>query len=335
MKKKSRSLLLMLLLVLTVVTGCGSGAKDAGTGKTIALKLGHGHPPSSEFHLGVQKFAELVDKKTNGNVKISIYHSSQLGDEQELSEGIRMGTIDMALLGSSSVSKFEQQFMMFDLPYIFRNHEHADKVLDGEIGKIFADKFEKKGLKVLGYWESGFRHYLNNKRPIKSPKDMEGLKIRTPQSPVQVATAKAVGASPVPINFSELYLACQQGIVDGQEGPVFAIKSAKFYEVQKYMVLDGHIYTVMVLGMNPKRFASLSADNQKAIMEAAREAGLYERKLLRANEQDQINFLEKEGKMIIERNPDKAEWLKATKPVYDELAKKLDNDLIQKVINTK
>ena len=334
MKKKSVALFLVLMWVLVVAAGCG-GAKNASSGKTVAIKLGHGHPASSEFHLGAQKFAELVDKKTNGNVKITIYHSGQLGDEQELSEGLRMGTIDMALLGSSSVSKFEPNFMMFDLPYIFRDHAHADKVLDGEVGNIFVDKFEKKGLKVLGYWESGFRHYLNNKRPIKTPKDMEGLKIRTPQSPVQVATTKALGASPVPLNFSELYMACQQGTVDGQEGPVFAIKSAKFYEVQKYMVLDGHIYTVMVLGMNPKLFGSLSADNQKAILEAAKEASLYERKLLRDHEQEQIAFLEKEGKMIIEKNPDKSEWLKATKPVYDEFGKKLDNDLIQKVINTR
>lgn len=335
MKKKNLALILVVLLMAAVAAGCGGSPKNGTAGKTVTLKLGHSHPTTSEFHLGAQKFAELVDKKTNGAVKISIYHSSQLGDEQELSEGIRMGTIDMALLGSSSVSKFEPGFMVFDLPFIFRDSAHADKVLDGEIGALFADKFEQKGLKVLGYWESGFRHYLNNKRPIKTPTDMEGLKIRTPQSPVQVATAKALGASPVPLNFNELYMACQQGTVDGQEGPIFAIKSAKFYEVQKYMVLDGHIYTVMLLGMNPKKFASLSPENQKAILEAAKEAGLYERKLIRDHEQEQLSFLEKEGKMIIEKNPDKTEWLKATKPVYDEFAKNLDNDLIQKIINTR
>jgi tripartite ATP-independent periplasmic transporter solute receptor, DctP family len=333
-KRKSVALLLVLLLVAAIATGCG-GTQNATPGKTVNLKLGHGHPTTSEFHLGAQKFAELVEKKTNGAVKISIYHSGQLGDEQELSEGIRMGTIDLALLGSSSVSKFEPSFMMFDLPFIFRDSAHADKVLDGEIGTIFANKFEQKGLKVLSYWESGFRHYLNNKRPLKTPKDLEGLKIRVPQSPIQVATAQALGASPVPLNFNELYMACQQGTVDGQEGPIFAIKSAKFYEVQKYMVLDGHIYTVMVLGMNPKRFASLSPENQKAVLEAAQEAGLYERKLIRDHEQEQIAFLEKEGRMIIEKNPDKSEWLKATKPVYDEFSQKLDGNLIQRVINTR
>lgn len=332
-KKRTTVWMVLLLFMMAGLSGCGG--TSGGAAKNVTFKLGHAHPPTSEFHLGAQKFAELVDKKTNGTVKISIYHSSQLGDEQELSEGIRMGTIDIALLGSSSVSKFEPLFMTFDLPYIFRSHAHADQVLDGEIGKIFADKFEKKGLKVLGYWESGFRHYLNNKRPIKTPKDLAGLKIRVPQSPVQVATAKALGASPVPINFSELYMACQQGTVDGQEGPVFAIKSAKFYEVQKYMVLDGHIYTVMVLGMNPKRFGALSGEQQKMVMEAAKEAGLYERKILRDNEKEQIAFLEKEGKMVIEKNPNKSEWLNATKPVYDELAQKLDKDLIQRIINTK
>ena len=146
------ALFLVLMWVLAVATGCG-GTKNSTSGKTVAIKLGHAHPASSEFHLGTQKFVELVDKKTNGNVKITIYHSSQLGDEQELSEGIRMGTIDMALLGSSSVSKFEPNFMMFDLPYIFRDHAHADKVLDGEVGAVFVDKFEKKrseGPKLLG-----------------------------------------------------------------------------------------------------------------------------------------------------------------------------------------
>lgn len=324
------------LLVIALVAGCGTkSAEPQKTANAKVIKIGHCHPPDSQFHLGSLKFAELVAQKTNNQVKIEVFHSSQLGDEPELSEAVRMGTIDMALLATGNVTKFESKFNVFDLPYLFRDAAHADKVLAGEVGDYLNAELEKKGIKVLSYWESGFRHYVNNKRPLKAPEDLKGLKMRVPNWPVLTAATQAMGANSVPMPFSEIYLACQQGVVDGQEGPVFAIKSGKMYEVQKYMVLDGHTYTPMVLVINPNIFKSLTPEQQKAVLEAAKEAGQYEKKLIRDKEVEELAFLEKEGKMQIERHPDNAKWREATKSVYDQFGDKIGKDLIQKIIDVK
>jgi tripartite ATP-independent transporter DctP family solute receptor len=329
--KKFVPVLLIAALLAIGMSSYGVEAKN----KVIVLKMGHCHPTDSEFHSGALKFAELVSQKTKGTVKVDVYHSSQLGDEGELSEGIKLGTVDVALVATGNVTKYQPKFSLFDMPYLFRNYQHVDKVLSGSVGKMLAKETEKCGIEVLSYWESGFRHYLNNKKPLRSPADLKGLKIRTPQWPVLIATTKALGANPVPMPFSELYMACQQGVVDGQEGPVFAIKASKFYEVQKYMVLDGHTYTAMLLIMNPNRFKALSAQQRKAISEAAEQAGAYERKLIRHKEADEIKFLETTGKMVIEKNPNKAQWSKAVKPVYKQFSAQFGKALIRKIVNTK
>lgn len=324
------------LVVMGLIAGCGNKAPAQQKSDSVkVINIGHCHPPDSQFHLGSMKFAELVAQKTNNQVKIEVFHSSQLGDEPELSEAVRMGTINMALLATGNVTKFEPKFNVFDLPYLFRDAAHADKVLSGEVGDYLSAELEKKGIKVLGFWESGFRHFVNNKRPLKEPEDLKGLKMRVPNWPVLTAATQALGANCVPMPFSEIYLACQQGVVDGQEGPVFAIKSGKMYEVQKYMVLDGHTYTPMILVINPALFKSLTPEQQKAVQEAAKEAGLFEKKLIRDKEVEELAFLEKQGKMQIERNPDNSKWRAATKSVYDQFGDKIGKDLIQKILDVK
>ncbi len=302
-----------------------------GTAGEMVFKLGHCHPTSSQFHAGSLKFAELVAAKTKGEVKIGVYPNNQIGDEPELVQGMKMGTVDMGLVASGNVAKYNPDFYLFDLPYLFRSYEHVDTCLNGDIGKALAARTAENGIQIMSYWESGFRHFLNNKRPIKSPGDMKGLKMRTPDWPALIAATTQLGGSPVPMPFGELYMACQQGVVDGQEGPVFAIKSAKMYEVQKYMVLDGHTYTAMVLGVNPKKFARLSPENQRLVLEAAVEAGAYQRKLIRDQVENELKFLETEGKMEIYRTPDKQEWIDATKPVYETLKDRFNQDLIKKI----
>lgn len=339
MKRFSHAWVLFIVFVLAgaLVAGCGGTKSDSKTATSSqkVIKLGHCHPPDSQFHQGSVKFAELVAQKTNGQVKIEVFHSSQIGDEPELAEGIRMGTVDAALLATGNLTKYESKFNVFDLPFLFRDYAHADKVLSGEVGDYLSKELEKKDIKILSFWESGFRHYVNNKRPVKAPEDLKGLKLRVPDWQVLTASTKALGANCVPMPFGEVYLACQQGVVDGQEGPVFAIKSAKMYEVQKYMVLDGHTYTPMVLAINPNVFKSLTAEQQKAVLEAAKEAGIYEKKLIRDKEVEELKFLETEGKMVIERNPDNAKWREATKSVYEQFGDKIGKDLIQKIIDVK
>ncbi|QHA93775.1 TRAP transporter substrate-binding protein [Bacillus sp. N1-1] len=337
-KFKGISIFLLTVILTISLTGCGASESgtSAGDGETITLKLGHNQPTSSQFHAGAEKFAELVEEKTESKVEIEVYHDSQLGDEGELAEGTKMGTVDISLVASGSVTKYYPRYSIFDLPFLFRDAEHVDKVLQGEVGELLAKEAEEKGgIKVMSYWESGFRHFLNSARPIESPEDLKGLKIRTPEWPVLISTTEALGANPVPMPFSELYMASQHGVVDGQEGPVFAIKSSKMYEVQDYMVLDGHTYTSMLLIMNPKKFDKLPADIQESLMEAAKEAGDYERKLIRDKEKEEIKFLEDTGELQIEKDPDKDAWRKSVQSVYDEYGKEFGEDLIQKIIDTK
>ncbi|WP_456274512.1 TRAP transporter substrate-binding protein [Bacillus sp. AK031] len=339
MKKSWKILILLITVILSIgLAGCGkSQSGSSANGKEdITLKLGHNQPTESQFHAGAEKFAELVSEKTDGKVKVDVYHSSQLGDEGELAEGTKLGTVDISLVASGSVTKYYPRFSIFDLPFLFRDSEHVDKVLQGEVGELLAEEAEEQGgFKVMNYWESGFRHFLNSKQPLSSPEDLKGLKIRTPEWPVLISTTESLGANPVPMPFSELYMAAQHGVVDGQEGPVFAIKSSKMYEVQDYMVLDGHTYASMLLIMNPGKFDGLDKDVQKALMEAAQEAGDYERELIRENEKKEIEFLETEGGLTIEKNPDKEEWRNSVKSVYDEYSDEFGEELIQQIIDTK
>jgi TRAP-type transport system periplasmic protein len=339
MKKKFKFLTVLITVILAIgLAGCGksqSGSSSENSEK-ITLKLGHNQPTESQFHAGAEKFAELVSEKTEGKVSVDVYHSSQLGDEGELAEGTKLGTVDISLVASGSVTKYYPRFSIFDLPFLFRDSEHVDKVLQGEVGELLAKEAEEQGgFKVMNYWESGFRHFLNSKQPLTSPKDLKGLKIRTPEWPVLISTTEALGANSVPMPFSELYMAAQHGVVDGQEGPVFAIKSSKMYEVQDYMVLDGHTYTSMLLIMNPNKFSTLSEDLQEALMEAAKEAGDYERNLIRENEKKEIEFLETEGGLKIEKNPDKEEWRNTVQSVYEKYSDEFGEELIQRIIDTK
>ncbi|KIL43150.1 TRAP transporter substrate-binding protein [Jeotgalibacillus campisalis] len=336
MKKRFNVFSLVTAAVLSVsLAGCGSS--DGGSAsETTTLKMGHNQPTSSPFHAGAENFAELVEEKSDGKVKVDVYHDSQLGDEGELAAGTKMGTVDISLVATGSVTQYYSRYSMFDLPFLFRDYDHVDKVLQGEIGQQLAKEAEEEGgFKVMNYWESGFRHYVNSSRPLKTPEDLEGLKIRTPEWPVLTSATETLGASAVPMPFSELYMAAQHGVVDGQEGPIFAIRSSKMYEVQDYMVLDGHTYTAMLLIMNPDKFNGLPKDVQDVLMEASKEAGDYERKLIRDNEKEDIKYLKEEGDLEIEENPDKEVWRNAVQPVYDKYSEEFGKDLIQQIMDTK
>ena len=185
---------------------------------------------------------------------------------------------------------------------------------------------------VLDYWDSGFRNYSTNLHEINGPEDMKGMLIRIPDNPIQAATAAALGASTTTLSYKEVYLACSNGTVDGQEGPVFAFCDDNFYEVQKYMVLDGHIYTTMGLMMNGDVWDKLTAEDQQIVLEAAVEGGLVEKNGIRSAEAEQIEFLKEQG-MIINENPDKQAWRDATASVYEQFSDTYGADLIDQIKN--
>lgn len=311
-----------------------SGTSDPSTGARetyLTFKAGTSYNPGTAFYSGLEEFEQLVEENTQGAVQVEIFGGEALGSEGEMAEGVAMGTVDACLIGSSSISKLDSNFTVFSLPYLFIDNDHVDAVFAGEPGQLFRDSiWNNNHVMMLDYWDSGFRHYSTNKCEINSPEDMKGQLIRIPDNPIQAATAAALGASTSTLGFKEVYLACSNGTVDGQEGPVFAFVDNNFDEVQKYMVLDGHIYAVMGLMMNGNVWEKLTEADQQIVMQAAKDAGVVEKTAIRSSEAAQVAELKEKG-TIINENPDKEAWRAATASVYDQFADTYGADLINQI----
>jgi len=280
--KRIWGLILGLLFIVPILWA--GGAKESGSTaskeapKPIILRIAHTHTEEGLYYKGSVKFKELVESRTNGRIKVEHYPNGQLGADKDIQEGVKLGTIETGL-SSSPVVSLNDYFKLLDAPYLFVSHAHIARVLDGEIGEQMAKPLEAVGIKHLGYWENGFRHITNNKRPIYKPEDLAGIKLRIPESPVRMNTFKAFGANPVAMPFTEVFGALQQGIIDGQENPLATIYQASLHEVQKYLSLTSHVYSAVHLLMNKKLFDSLPADLQKILVEAGKETAQYTRQL--------------------------------------------------------
>ena len=239
----------------------------------VIIKVANAGPdtPENRSVKTFEIFKHNVHTRTNGEVEVQTYHARKLGDEREMMEGVRLGTIEMIFVSSGPIPGFFPPVMVFDIPYMFSSAPAAWEFFESDFGKAFCDAFlEKTGVRVLSITENGYRHFTNNKLPVKVPADMKGLKIRTMQNPAHMAMVKALGADPTPIPFGELYMALQQGVVDGMECPSVLIHDMKFYEVQNQMILDGHLYNPLFTMTNEKWFTNkLTPDQQKIIAEEA------------------------------------------------------------------
>jgi tripartite ATP-independent transporter DctP family solute receptor len=343
MKKLLTSIIIIFVISMLILTGCGgtgqssapqsgnnqSQESNQGSGSAVVLKLSHTGNPQHFYQKGAEKFAELVNQKTNGQVKIEIYPSDSLAPQRESVEGAQLGTIDMVLTSTMEISNFEPSIGVFDLPFLFSSREKAYAVFDGPIGDQVAKNVENKGLVLLAYWENGYRHITNNKKPINTPEDMKGMKIRVPESSVYIDTFKALGAAPTPISFGELYSSLQLGTVDGQENPLAHLINQKFYEVQKYCTLTGHFYTAEPLLISKIVWDKLTPDQQGALKDAAVEAGKYERELSEKADEDYLKEAKEKGVQFVE-NPDLAPFQKAVEPVYEKYQPKF-GDLLTEV----
>ncbi len=322
--KKSLSTVFISFLISIFLAGYVS----AGT-----YKLGHAGPSTHPYQAGALKFAELVKEATHGKIIIDVFPASQLGNERDLIEGLQLGTVDFTITTTGTISSFQPEFGVTDLPFLFRDLDHAYKVLDGDVGDELYKKIEGIGIKGLSWFENGFRHVSNSKRPINSVDDIKGLKIRTMENPIHVAFFRQLGADPTPMAWGEVFSALEQGVVDGQENPVAVLTSAKLYEVQKYYALTGHVYSAVPLMVRLDLFNSFSKEEQTAIMNAALEASKYERKLLAEQEVNGLVELKAKGMLISE--PDRSKFQAAVQPVYEKFSKSIGKDLINQVIETK
>src|SRR3970040_479891 len=236
----------------------------------IELKFGHVGNPGSLFAASADEFAKRANAKLGGKAKVVVYGSSQLGGDKELLQKLKLGTVDFAL-PSTVMSSEADLFGVFEMPYLVKDRNHMKRIEKQVFWKNLAPAAEKKVLKNLAAWENGYRQITNSKRPINTPADLQGIKLRVPEGKWRVKMFQTYGANPSPMKFSEVFTALQTGVMDGQENPFTQIFSAKFQEVQKYLTLTGHVYTPAYATVGAKRWASLPAEVRTTLEAVAKE----------------------------------------------------------------
>jgi len=292
------------------------------------LKFGHYNAETHPIHKGAVQFKANVEKRTSGAIKVQIYPNNTLGSPPEILEQTRNGVVDIAVPTSGQLDKYDKAFAALMLPFVFSDLDHARRAMDGPMLQWLSPVAEKAGFEIVGVWEYGFRHLTNNKRPINSPADVKGLKIRTPPEIQLSAAMAALGANVQKIGFPELYLALSQGVVDGEENPIATIASAKFYEVQKHLALTRHVYQAIYQVFNLETWKKLTPDQQKIVKEEGHSAGNLVRQLLQSEEKGLIEQLKAKGMQVTE--PDLKPFQAAMGPANAEIAKYAGADNVAK-----
>jgi TRAP-type transport system periplasmic protein len=316
-------------LMMSLVVVCFVSFTSAPAAQTYTAKMGIGHPPGQSFVVASEKFKEMVEKRSNGKLKVEIFHSSQLGGEREMQEMVALGTLEMSVSGIVVV--YEPLFALLEAPFLYRDREHIKKMQESAVVAELGQALLNKGIRLVGFYENGFRNITNSKRPITSPADVKGLKIRTPENLAQLETFKAVGAVATPMAYSELYNALSQGVVDGQENPLQNIWTGKMYEVQKHLAMTGHIYNSAYILANNKFWTGLPADLRKIAEESLREASHFQMDLVANLDKKLIEDLKAKGMQVT--YPDQEAFRKATAPAYDAFYAKF-GDRGRKIIET-
>ena len=314
-------------LVLSLTRAAGLVASAAA--QTI-VKIGYATSKESHYGVGSTVFCDEIEKGTQNRYKCQQFPSSALGGEREQIEAVQLGTQDLVNTSTGPVGNFVPEVKIVDIPFLFRDYDHARKVMDGPIGQDILGKFPSKGIIALGWTENGFRHMTNNKRAIVKPADAAGLKMRTMENKVHMDGYRTFGILPTPMAFPELFGALQQGTVDGQENPIPVILASKFAQVQKHLSLTGHVYSPALLLMSPSTWNKLTEADKKVFTEAAKKAGAAQRKKVNDDENSGIAQLEKDG-MTVVKVVDGAAFREALKPAHVGYAKEFGADNIKKI----
>src|SRR5437762_4471750 len=289
---------------------------------TTELKFGHVGSPGSLFDVSAADFAKRVKEKTGGKVVIQVYGSSQLGDDTELLQKVKLGTVDFAL-PSTVMSSVVPAYGLFEMPYLVKDREHMKRIDKEIIWPTLVPIAEKAGYKVLATWENGFRQITNNLHPIKTPEDLKRIKLRVPRGKWRVKMFQAYGASPSAMGLSEVFVALQTGVMDGEENPLTQIYTSKFQEVQQYLSMTDHVYTPAYVVTSVRRWNALPADVRKGIEEAARETQAYVYKTGAQQDEELLGKLKQGGMKV--NDADKAAFRAASKSIYDEFATETPN----------
>jgi len=302
----------------------------------IEIRAHHDSTTTSPWHLGIVRFAELVEKKSNGNLKVRIFPPGQLSQEniRTTIELLQAGSIHVALIVPGFYEAFDSRFMVFGMPFLFKDREQTFRVLDGPLGEKVLGMMSEKRIKGLAYWDHGYRQITNSKRSIRTPEDLRGLRIRTPLSPVIGSIFKTLGTTTTATAMGELYMALQQKMVDGQENPYNTIYRRKFYEVQKYITEWNYQFSPLFVGANLAFFQGLPPESQNIVISAAREAAPYQRKLSADEDETMKKELVAKGMELTVLNRDQlAVFQKTMDPVYREFESQMGKELLQEFMN--
>jgi tripartite ATP-independent transporter DctP family solute receptor len=272
----------------------------AAQAQVTKIRFAHAGPETASQHQAALEFARLVKERSKGMLEVQVYPSSQLGNDSTVLGAVRGGTIDMMMAGSGNFSGLSSKFEVLDIPFLFRNPAHAYQTVDGEVGQGLMKSLDAHGLTQLAFWEVGFRSITTKNRPVRTPEDVKGLKIRTMPNPIHIQAWKMLGSNPVPMPLGELYGALESGAVDAQEHPVDITYASKFYEVQKHLTLTRHAFTAMPVVFSKRKFDALSPELQKVVLSSAADAKAFQRNLNQKNEAGIIAELRKNGMAVIE-----------------------------------
>ncbi|MDN5842167.1 MAG: TRAP transporter substrate-binding protein [Alcaligenaceae bacterium] len=300
-------------------------------GAQTVLKAAHSSATTSTGHHALEFMAKELKEKTDGRITVQIFPSSQLGSEREQIESIQLGNLDMSFVSSAVLGAFNPQFFALDIPFMFKDRPGVYRVLDGKIGKDLLDSLGQVGIKGLTYWENGFRQLTNNVKPIRSPADLEGMKMRTMENEVHIAAWKAEGANPAPLAFGELFTALQQGTFDAQEGPINLFYDMKFYEVQKYITRTNHVYSPWPLLINPDVYNSFSDEDRAIFDQVVLDATAYQRDLaVKADEHAVENMPDVQ---IIDLTPEEhAAFANRMGPIQDMVKEKIGPEIVDAIV---
>jgi tripartite ATP-independent transporter DctP family solute receptor len=322
------------LLTGTAVAGVtliGTGAAHAEIGEHT-IKFATAGADGSPIALGMEKFEEIVEAKSDGKITVRRFTGGTLGGDVQVLSSLQGGTVEMTTMNAGILASVAKDFVMVDLPFLFASPDEADAVMDGPVGAALAAKLPEHGLVGLAYWELGFRQLTNNRLPVTKVEDIEGLKIRVIQSPIYIDLFNALGANAVPMPFTELYTALETGAIDGQENPAPSILTAKLNEVQDYMTLTNHTYNPQMVMVSGKFWDQLNEDERKLLQEAAAEARDYQRTVAREQAGKAIEELKAEGIEVTELSPEEVARLREkAQPVADKYAAEIDPTLMQQL----
>lgn len=288
----------------TLLAGAAAGltapAIVARAQSPMQWRFAHSHPESDSWHKAALRFAELVKERSNGAIEVNVFANGVLGNDAAVISAVRSGVLEICLTGNPFFTGLAPKLNVLDLPFLFQDRKHAAAVLDGPIGDQLRAELEGSELKALATWDIGWRNLTNNRRPVQSPADLKGLKIRTTPNPAHIKAFQLLGALPTPMAFTELFTALEVGSVDGQENPVTLILNARFFEVQKHLTLTQHAFTTGPLVMGKAKFDGLTPELQKTMLDTAREMARLQWAMNEESEASSLAALKKEGMQVVE-----------------------------------